>query len=90
MPRPGAFLRPEPVPVRAGGRPCVSLEEVAEKSDLLITDGVADLLHGSMVAFEQTPGRRDPKLLQIDQRAVSRCLLEAANGEEPVESGRLR
>lgn len=57
----------------------MSLEEVAEKSDVLITDGVADLLHGSMVAFEQTPGRRDPKLLQIDQRAVSHCLVEAAN-----------
>jgi hypothetical protein len=37
----------------------VSLEEVAKKSDILITDGVADLLHGAMVAFKQPFGRGD-------------------------------
>src|SRR6266480_2172224 len=74
-----ALLRPEPLPICARGDAGMSLEERAEKGDILITDGVANLLHGAMVAFEQTLAGRDAELLQIDQRTVSRGLLKAAN-----------
>jgi hypothetical protein len=46
-----ARLRPEPLPISAGGDPCVSLEEIAEKGDILITDRITDLLHGAMIAL---------------------------------------
>jgi len=54
-----ARLQPEPLPVCAGGDPSVSLEEVAEKRDILITDGLTDLLHGAMVALQQALGGGD-------------------------------
>ncbi len=59
-PQPYCTLRPEPPPVGAGRDPCVSLEEIAEKGDILITDGVTDLLHGAMVALQQALGGGDP------------------------------
>ena len=46
-----ARLRPEPLPISAGGDPCVSLEEIAEKGDILITDRITDLLHCAMIAL---------------------------------------
>ena len=55
------------------------LEEVAEEGDILITDGVTDLLHGAMVALQQALGGGDAQLLQIDQGAVSGGLLKAAD-----------
>src|SRR5215831_20092055 len=46
-----ARLRPEPLPISAGGDPCVSLEEIAEKGDILITDRITDLLHCAMIGL---------------------------------------
>ena len=57
----------------------MSLEERPEKGDILITDGVTDLLYGSMVTLQQALGGGDSELLQIDQRAVSGGLLKTAN-----------
>ena len=56
-------LHPEPAPVCAGGNPGVSLEEVAKKRDILITDSVADLLHCAMVALQQAFSGGDPQFL---------------------------
>jgi hypothetical protein len=58
-------LQPEPLPVRCGGDPCVSLEEVAEERDILIPNGITDLLHAAMVALQQALCSRDPQLLQV-------------------------
>ena len=52
-------LQPEPLPVCAGGDSSVSLEEFAEKRDILITDGLTDLLHGAIVALQQALGGGD-------------------------------
>ena len=57
----------------------MTLEEGAKEGDVPVADGVADLLHGAMIAFQQALGSRDPELLQVDQRAVSGSLLEAAD-----------
>src|SRR6185312_17243474 len=63
--------------VGAGGDAGVALEEAAEIGRILIADGVADFLHGAMVALQQALGGRHSQLLQVDQRAVSRGVLEA-------------
>ena len=52
-------LHPEPSPVGARGRSGVALEELAEIGDILITDGVADFLHGAVVALQQALGGGD-------------------------------
>src|SRR5262249_43407875 len=70
-------LEAESLPISARGDPCVSLEKGAEKRDILITDSVADLLHGAMVALQEALGSGDPQLLQVHQRAVSGGLLKA-------------
>jgi hypothetical protein len=57
----------------------MALEDFPEECDVLIADCVADLLHGAMVALQQTLGGGDTELLQIDERAVSSGLLEAAD-----------
>src|ERR1700722_4290588 len=57
----------------------MALEELPEIGDILIANRAADLLHGAMVALQQALGGGDPQLLQVDQRAVSGGLLEAAN-----------
>jgi len=49
----------------------VSLKQLAEEHDILIADGVADLLHAAMVAFKETLGGGNAELLQISQRTVS-------------------
>src|SRR5437899_6750442 len=72
-------LQAEALPVCAGGDPCVSLEERAKKNDILITDGITDLLHSAIVAFQQVLGGSNSQLLQVDQRAISGGLLKAAN-----------
>lgn len=50
----------EPLAVSAGGNPRMSLEQVAEKCDILITDGITDFLHRAMVTFQQALGGGDP------------------------------
>src|SRR5215472_5406148 len=72
-------LRSEPMPVLARRDTRVSLEKAAEESHVLVADGVADLLHRAMVAFEHALGGGDAKLLQIKQRAVAGSFLEAAH-----------
>src|SRR5579862_4343268 len=57
----------------------MALEDFPEKCDVLIADSVADLLHGAMVALQQALGGGDAEFLQIDERAVSSGLLEAAD-----------
>lgn len=57
----------------------MSLEQIAEERDILITDSVADLLHGAMVALQKALGSGDAQLLQIHQRAVSGGLFKAPN-----------
>lgn len=39
------------------------LEESAEKSHILITHGVTDLLHGAMIALQQPVSGGEPQLL---------------------------
>src|SRR5207248_10929043 len=75
----GVQLHAELVAICAGRNAGVPLEERAEKSDILITYGVTDLLHAAMVALQQALGGGYAQLLQIDQRTVSRCLLKAAD-----------
>src|SRR5262249_20049446 len=70
-------LEAESLPISARGDPCVSLEEDAEKRDILITDSVADLLHGAMVALQEALGSSDSQLLQVHQWAVSGGLFKA-------------
>ena len=57
----------------------MAMEELAEVGDILISDGVTDLLHGAMVALQQALGGGHAQLLQVNQRAVPGGLLEAAN-----------
>ena len=66
------------------------LENFAEKCHVLIADGIADLLHGAVVALEQTLGGGDTQFLEIDQRAVSSGMLEAANEIAQAHADRLR
>src|SRR6266576_316836 len=77
----GSFVpvQAEPAPVRARRHSSMSLKQLPEEHDVLVADGVADLLHAAMVAFEQTLGRCNAELLQISQRTVSCGLLKAAN-----------
>lgn len=55
------------------------LEELAEERDILITHRITDLLHGPVIALQQALGSSHPQLLQVDQRTISRSLLEAAD-----------
>ena len=55
------------------------LKELPEVGDILIADGVTDLLHGAVVALQQALGGSNSQLLQVDQRAVSGSMLEAAD-----------
>lgn len=55
------------------------LKQAAEEGDILVAHSLADFLHRPVVVFEQAFGGRDAQLLQIRQRAVSGCLLEASN-----------
>jgi hypothetical protein len=57
----------------------MALENFPEECHVLIADRVADLLHRAVVALEQTLGGGDTEFLQIDERAVSSGLLEAAD-----------
>jgi len=57
----------------------VTPKDHAKKGCVLVADGIADFLHGAVVVFKQTLGGSDAEFLQIDQRAVSGCLLEAPN-----------
>jgi len=57
----------------------VALKELPEKGGVLITDGIADFLHGAMIAFEQAFGGGDAKFLEVGQGAVTGGLFETAN-----------
>ena len=57
----------------------MSLEEIAEKGDILIADRITDLLHGAMIGLEEAFGGGDPELLQVQQWAVSSSVLKSAN-----------
>ena len=70
---------PKSLPIRTRRGPSVSLEELPEVCDILISDRVTDLLHRAMVTFEQAFGGGDSQFLQVDQGAVSRSLFEAPN-----------
>src|SRR5207344_2014236 len=73
------LLQPERLPVCARRDAGVSLEQLTEECRILITDSVTDLLHGTMIAFEQALSGSNPQLLQVHQWAVSGRLLKAAN-----------
>src|SRR5438067_13831524 len=59
-------LHSEFLPVNAGRYASVSLKKAAKERDILITDGITDLVHGAVVAFEQALGGSNPQFLQVD------------------------
>ena len=73
------LLDTESSSVGAGRGAGVALEDGAEEGNVLVADGVADFLHGAMVAFEQPLRGGNAEFLQVDQRAVSGGLLETCD-----------
>ena len=59
------FLDSEFLTVRAGRDSSVPLKQATEESNILVSHSLADLLHGPVIALEQTLGRSDAQLLQI-------------------------
>ena len=55
------------------------LKKLAKERRILITDSLANLLDGAMVAFQQALGGGNAQFLQVHQWAVSRRLLESAD-----------
>ena len=55
------------------------LEQFAEKGDILIAHGVADLLDRAMIALQQAFGGGYAQFLEISKGAVASGLLEAAH-----------
>src|SRR6185312_776920 len=69
----------KPLPVSAWRYAGVALKEGTEKDLVLITDGLTDLLHRAMIAFQHPLGGCNPQFLQVGQRTVAGRFLEAAH-----------
>src|SRR5262249_11662961 len=80
-------LDAESFPIRARRNSCMPLEERPEKCDILATDCVTDLLHRSMIAFQQALRGGDPQLLQICQWAVAGRLFETPDEVSQAHPG---
>src|ERR1700749_4632071 len=65
--------------IGAGRNAGVALEETAEEDDVLIAHGVADFLHGFVIAFQHALGGGDAEFLEVVQWAVAGGFLEATN-----------
>src|SRR3954471_5184514 len=69
-------LDSESLPILTRGSSGMPLKQRTEKRNVLIAHCETDLLQRSMVALQHPLRRGDPQLLQVDQRAVTRSLLE--------------
>ena len=65
----------------------MALKDFAEEDDVLISDRIADLLHSAVIVLKQAFGGGDAEFLQVSQRSISGCLLEAANEIAQAHSG---
>src|SRR5215510_5660415 len=73
-----AHLR-KALPIFAGRHPRVTLEQVPEEADVLISDLRAHDLNGRGAVLQQFLGRRNPERLNVGTRYPTRRRLEAAN-----------